>query len=113
MKNLKLLRDEKGISQQKVADAVGSNQQSIHRYENGDYEPDIQTLSLIADYFDTSVDFLIGRTDIRRKIESFDKFDLNREEAYLVSKYRGLPTEYKKCLSKMLDALIDMADGNK
>ena len=63
MKNLKFLRDEKSVSQQKVADAIGSNQQSIHRYENGDYEPDIQTLTLLADYFDTSIDYLVSRQD--------------------------------------------------
>ena len=39
----------KGVGQQKVADAIGSNRQSIHRYENGDYESDIQTLVLLAE----------------------------------------------------------------
>ena len=113
MKNLQLLRDEKGVSQQKVADAIGSNQQSIHRYENCVHEPDIQTLSLMADYFETSVDFLIGRTDIRKKIEPVDKFDLNREEAYLVSQFRSLSIEYRKYICKMVDALMDAVGSTK
>ena len=111
MKNLKLLRDEKGVSQQKVADAIGSNQQSIHRYENGNYEPDIQTLTSLADYFDTSIDFLVGRTEIRNKIMPVEKYALNHEEAKLMDKFRGLLPEYKKCFSKMLDALAEVADN--
>jgi len=103
--NLKLLRDEKGVSQQKVADAVGSNQQSIHRYENGDYEPDIQTMVSLADYFDTSIDYLVGRTEIKRKIEPVEKYALNQEEASLIEVYRGFLPEYKQCLVTMTEAL--------
>ena len=107
MKNLKLLRVEKGISQQKLADAIGSNQQSIHRYENGDYEPDIQTLSLLADYFETSIDFLVGRTDIRKRIEPVEDYALNKEEMKLVDDVRSLAPEYKACLSSVLYSLVE------
>jgi len=113
MKNLKLLRDEKSVSQQKVADAIGSNQQSIHRYENGDYEPDIQTLMLLANYFDTSIDFLVGRTEIRNKIEPVDKYALNNEEANIIDRFRSLLPDYKKCFSTMLDALSEIEGSIK
>ena len=53
VKNLKMLRNEKLISQQKLADTISVSQQSINKYENHDIEPDIQTLKLLADYFDT------------------------------------------------------------
>ncbi len=42
--NLKLLRQKRGISQQKLADAIGVSQQSINHYENHKIEPDIATL---------------------------------------------------------------------
>jgi len=113
VKNLKFLRVEKSVSQQKVADAIGSNQQSIHRYENGDYEPDIQTLTLLADYFDTSIDYLVGRTEIRKKIEPTEEYALNDDEANLVDKFRGFSPEYRKCLSDMLDALVAVVDSTK
>ena len=105
LKNLKLLRNEKGVSQQKVAEAVKTNQQSIHRYENGDYEPDIQTLILLADYFDTSIDFIVGRTEIRNKIEQVEKYTLNKEESKLIDRYREFPPKYKQYQSLMIDAL--------
>ena len=56
---LKLLRKQRGISQLKLAMDLNMNQNSISRYENEDY----QTLILFADYFDVSIDYLLGRTD--------------------------------------------------
>ena len=111
MKNLKLLRNEKGVSQQKLADAIGSTQQSIHRYENGDYEPDIDTMTFLADYFETSIDFLVGRTEIRKKIEPVEKYALNQDERKFVDEIRNLAPEYRKFLAKTLDALIQATDG--
>ena len=54
--NLKLLRKEYGISQQRLADVLGVSQQSINQYENHRVEPDIRVLSALADYFNTSID---------------------------------------------------------
>jgi len=113
MKNLKRLRAEKGLSQQKVADAIGSTQQSIHRYENGDYEPDIQTLSLLAGYFETSIDFLVGRTDERKKVERVEKYALNHDESKVVDELRNLPPEYKKLFNTMFNGLVEFADKAK
>ena len=113
MKNLKMIRNEKGVSQQKVANAIGSNQQSVHRYENGDYEPDIRTLIMLADYFDTSIDFLVGRTDVRSRLSQVKECELTLDEAALIEKYRKLSPEYRKILTAMQDVLIEAASGKK
>ena len=107
LNNLKLLRTEKGVSQQNVADAIGTDQQSICCYEKGKYEPDIQTLKALADYFDTSVDYIIGRTDIRNRIEKVEKYALNKEESELIDRFREFSPEYKKSHLKMLHALAE------
>lgn len=60
---LKELRKSRGISQLKLAIDLNMNQNSISRYENGEREADYATLVLFADYFDVSVDYLLGRTD--------------------------------------------------
>ncbi len=60
---LKFLRNERKISQLKLAMDLGLNQNSISRYENGEREADYKTLILLADYFDVSIDYLLGRTD--------------------------------------------------
>lgn len=60
---LKYLREQKGISQLKLAMDLNMNQNSISRYENGIREADYTTLIKIADYFDVSIDYLLERTD--------------------------------------------------
>ena len=42
---------------------LNMNQNSISRYETGEREADYETLIAIADYFNVSIDYLLGRTD--------------------------------------------------
>ena len=60
---LKQLRKDKGISQLKLALDLNTNQNTISRYETGEREPGIHELIMIADYFNVSIDYLVGRTD--------------------------------------------------
>ena len=60
--NLKLLRKEYHISQQALADAIQVSQPSINKYENHNIEPEIAVLKRMADYFNTSIDFIVGHT---------------------------------------------------
>ncbi len=57
------LRKQKGFSQLKLAMDLNMNQNTISRYENGEREVDYNTLIKIADYFDVSLDYLLGRVD--------------------------------------------------
>ncbi len=50
-KRLKALRESIGISQTKMAEAIGSTQSSINRYENGQSSPSVELLRRYADYF--------------------------------------------------------------
>ena len=60
---LKKLRKARKISQLKLALDLNMNQNSISRYENCEREADYETLIKFADYFDVSLDYLLGRTD--------------------------------------------------
>ncbi len=60
---LKELRKKKGISQLRLATELNTTQNTISRYETGEREPGINELIKIADYFNVSVDYLIGRTE--------------------------------------------------
>ena len=63
MNKLKELRLEKGVSQQIVADYLGITRQSYSNYELGNREADYETLGKLANYFDTTIDYLIGNSD--------------------------------------------------
>ena len=60
---LKKLRQKRKISQVKLAFDLNMNQNTISRYENLEREADYETLVKIADYFNISLDYLLGRTD--------------------------------------------------
>ena len=60
---LKFLRKKHHISQLKLAMDLNMNQNSVSRYENGEREADYATLIRFADYFNVSIDYLLGRTD--------------------------------------------------
>ena len=51
------------ISQLKLALDLNMNQNTISRYENLEREADYETLIKFANYFDVSLDYLLGRTD--------------------------------------------------
>lgn len=87
---LKTLREEKRISQRDLAKILGISQGSVGNWEAGTREPDFKTVKKIADFFDVSIDYLIGRnvpTNIETftrqpaKVESFDRKDAQKKEA--------------------------------
>ena len=66
MKNIKLIRVMNDITQLKVQIDTGISQSTISKYENGEVLPTIDNLMLLADYYHTSLDFLMDLTDERR-----------------------------------------------
>ena len=62
---LKELRKERNISQLKLALDLNMNQNTISRYENLEREADYKTLIKLADYFNVSLDYLLGRTETK------------------------------------------------
>ena len=102
--NLKKLREDASISQKALADAIGVSQQSVNKYENHNIEPDIETLIRIADFFETSVDYLIGHTSVRRKIEEVNIFELNDRESKVMEQYRSLTSKQKACVNVVMDS---------
>ena len=60
------LREDSDFTQQQMADKLFINRRTYSSYENCLRGIPIETLSKIADIFNTSVDYLIGRTDFRK-----------------------------------------------
>ena len=60
---LKNLRVEKKLTQKDFAKHFGFSERQLRRYENDEFEPSMKTLIAIADYFDVSLDYLVGRSD--------------------------------------------------
>jgi transcriptional regulator with XRE-family HTH domain len=56
------LRDQKGFTQEELAAMLGISRASLSHYEKNRREPDTNTLAKIADTFQVSIDYLVGRT---------------------------------------------------
>lgn len=60
---LRELREKSGMSQAEIAKLLGCSQQTYSRYESHTTEIPLESLIFLADYYDTSVDYLLGITD--------------------------------------------------
>lgn len=60
---LRDLREDNDMSQAEMAKLLGCSQQTYSRYESHTTEIPLESLIFLADYYDTSVDYLLGVTD--------------------------------------------------
>lgn len=60
---LKLLKTHKNLLQKDIAAAIGVSLRAYQYYETDTKEPTMSKLIALADYFDVSIDYLVGRTD--------------------------------------------------
>ncbi|MDU4147919.1 MAG: helix-turn-helix transcriptional regulator [Bifidobacterium breve] len=63
--NLKILRNENSFRQEDVAAKINVARQTYSYWETGERVPDINSLILLADLYNVSLDYLVGRTSIR------------------------------------------------
>lgn len=60
---LKLLRKSRNLTQQQIADLLFVNKSSVSRYESNSQLPETPQLQKLADYFEVSIDYLLGRNN--------------------------------------------------
>lgn len=88
---IKLLREEHSLNQSQLAEKLGIAVSSISQYETGDRMPSDDVKIKLANYFDVSLDFLMGLSEIRNPYVFFTLSealkDLDQEEINEVIKY--------------------------
>ena len=93
MNTLKQLRQNKGVLQKDVANYLGVDRTTYVKYERGDSEPNHDILLKLADYFNVSIDYLLGRKEkppennsdslSRKIIEVFNHLDDDKQKTAL------------------------------
>lgn len=96
---LKYLRKTRGITQAELGKYLGYTYNAISNYENSAHQPDYFTLMKIAEYFDVSVDFLIGHDDC------MERLDCIPEEIRLLQMYRNLGLEEKEAVFRLVEVM--------
>ena len=67
LKRLRALREEKGLTQTQVGEMLGVKLRQYQRYEYGEQELGIDGWIFLADFYDVSLDYLVGRSDRRER----------------------------------------------
>lgn len=90
MNRIKELRLERKYSMEQLAQKIGIGKSSISQYESNQRTPSTETQEALADLFNVDVDYLMGRTPIRRRIdlEGFISSEISSREIKIVKAYR-------------------------
>ena len=107
MNRIAMLRKEKGLSQISLSLKLNVSQKMISAYENGKSEPSIATLMQMADIFNTSVDYIIGYTNIRQPIDKTVQMSLNEDECDLLGGYRELSAKQQNIALGVILGLLN------
>ena len=92
---LKYLRKNKKVNQSTIADLLNISQQAYAKYEQDITEPDTKNLKILANYFNVTVDYLIGVTDIKSDIEQIkDWINNSKLSISELSQKSGLSRQY-------------------
>lgn len=99
-KRLKKLRKERGLLQKDIAQILNITTSAYGYYEQDKRDPDTKTLRILADFYNVSVDYLLGRTNIRNPYD-----DISSISSKEFSDIDELSPESKKELEKFIELL--------
>lgn len=106
---LKEERKNNNLNQTQLAEKLYLDRSSISKYESGKQIPEIPTLETIADYFEVSLDYLVGRTDIRNYTES-GKVASNENEIFNVKYKNENLSLSKKEIEELIEKLEELLE---
>lgn len=100
------LRQERGITQQELADVFHISNSAISSYETGTRIPDVDFLLELAKFYNTSCDYMIGLSDSKLPSDILDSI-ISDQVSYqcIIEKIQKLSAERKRTLLAILDDL--------
>lgn len=114
-KKLKELRLEKKINQSELGEKIGISPSTVGMYERDQRFPDKDILGKIADYFEVSVDYLLGRTDERNLNKEKPKLDpsIKTIAAHRVNPYEDISEEGINKINEYIEMVRIMEQNKK
>ncbi len=104
--NLRDIREERGIYQKELAAYLNVSISTVSNYENGVHLPDLDVLYQIAEFFNISADYLLGRTQYQYDIKLLNRtLSKNYTVTDLVNTVIELPSKEKDSLMEYIDYL--------
>lgn len=114
-KNLRYKRKELGLTQKYVSEFLNISRQAYSNYEIGNRSPDLETLTLLCQLFQVSLDELVhqnlenqiaerkGPYQFAMEIKTADTLYLSEDEVDLIMKYRKMSEEDRRLLTKVIN----------
>ena len=102
MNRLKFLRNEKGDSLAKIANYLGVTLQTVSNYENEKRDMSPDTIIKLAEYFNVTTDYLLGKTDIR----NHQTVNIDDIDVAFSSGIRGLNKENQEIARNIIEGLL-------
>ncbi len=108
MNRIKNLREELNMTQQELADKLEGAKSTVAMYEKGNRKPSLEVLVKLSEIFDCSIDYLLGKTDVRKPIENIN----NPKKYYMCPVYgrisAGQPNWAEECIEGRLPIDIEL-----
>ena len=112
---LKALRQEKGMTQQEAADFLGVNLSSYQKYERakGTILPSVDVIVQIADKYQVSTDYLLGRTEIKAMAGGSpeEQLDVTAAEQEIIRRYTEFPENVRLLLLETIRKLVGLPEA--
>lgn len=103
--NLKQIRNKKGLLQTKVAMDLNITQETVSSYETGRVLPLSDMLIKLADYYNTSIDYLLCRTKYDMPIDSIKPDNISDKDFTIINKINKLSLADKDKIEAYIDGL--------
>lgn len=102
MIRIKNLRRMSGETQESIAALIGITRGAYANIENGKREPDIKTMTILANHFDVTIGYLLGRTDEKEKPTPVSEDGLDDQDRQLMELMKLLTADQKEFLRAQL-----------
>lgn len=105
--NLKEIRKKKNLLQTKVAIDLNTTQEAISSYETGRVFPSSDMLISLANYYNTSIDYLLCRTKYDLPIDEIKPYKMREDDFNILNNINKLSLEDKNKVIGYIDSLLD------
>ena len=105
MNRIKELREEIGMTQVRLSIDLEAAQETISAYEHGKHYPSIPALIKMMEMFNSSIDYILGFSDVRKPVKTFED-----KELVLIGNFKKLP-DFKRELA--LAYIQGLTDGER
>lgn len=110
------IRKKREYTQQRVADYLGITRPAYTAYERGTRQPDFNTLIRLADFFEVSTDYLLGKSNDENKLSINSRLSLSKEEMKIFEELKKHPILFHDLTSdpeKKIKELIKLQKAKK